>query len=108
MKGNKVYIYKKPDEKKPYKVIILKKNDWMFHSASFYTIKQFERFLQTFNIKIKYVQTINSNTEKEIKEYRTNYDLIEGIIPFWKLEDLPAKAIKTKALSNRLNCRLLL
>ena len=95
---NKIFIYKNKPEQKDYKIAIEEANSWQFNIASFENIKQFEFFRQTLGFKIKLKQILYENTEKEVKIYWTNYNIVSS--SFWSLEELPKKAKPIKALSN--------
>lgn len=95
---NKIFIYKNKPEQKDYKIVIEEANSWQFNIASFENIKQFEFFRQTLGFKIKLKQILHENTEKEVKIYWTNYNIVSS--PFWSLDELPKKAKPIKALSN--------
>lgn len=101
MEKNIVYIYKNTNNYNKYKVVILNIKNSMFHSASFYNIKQFKRFIKQFDLKLKYVGTYNEGKDNETKAYRLNYTLITDLAGgFWNLTEIPKNAIKIKALSN--------
>lgn len=101
MKKNTVYIYKNTDTYNNYKAVILNVKDSMFHSASFKNIKQFERFIKQFGLKLKYITTYNKGKDKEVKVYELNYTLMTHFTGgFWNLTEIPKNAIKIKALSN--------
>lgn len=99
---NNVYVYNKTTNKQPYKVVILNHKNCMFHIASFKTVEQFKKFVELFNIKLNYIETINPNSEGEIKHYKTNYTIKDDTTYFWEFPKQTRNMKKIKALSNGL------
>lgn len=96
--NNKIYIYKEKTGQKDYLIAISKYNNTMFNIASFENLEQFKIFMQTLDFKIKLLEVVNGDTQKEIQIYTSNYKIIDS--SFWNLEELPKRAKPLKALSN--------